>query len=55
MLQRIYLELIHGLGSPFQPGPDDLAPFEEMVDFIQGMSHDDVDGYYLVCEFRPSI
>jgi len=54
MLMRISLELHYGLSSPFEPDASNFKPFHELVDFVQQLNHNDVDGYWLICEFAPS-
>lgn len=51
MLTRICLELHHGLSSSFEPNSSDLKYFHDLVDFVERFDADDVDGYWLICEW----
>jgi len=51
MLMRISLELKHGLSSPFDPDSSNFKPFHDLVDFVQQLNLNDVDGYWLICGF----
>ncbi|KAK4689305.1 hypothetical protein P7C73_g793, partial [Tremellales sp. Uapishka_1] len=49
---RIQTELEHGFGSTFDPTPEMLLPFSDLVDFVTRLQLSDLDGYFLKCELE---